>query len=137
MDEWWCQTVSVTGFGLCWANDTLVPEWSQIYPGGFSISTGFDGPAHTQETRMSDALLQSVLTTYTSIPPRSNDPRSARSKPAEAMFYGDIEFAGEALGVVVICRLLERIGTTGSRRCTCRPGGRSCSTSTLTTAATH
>jgi pimeloyl-ACP methyl ester carboxylesterase len=94
MDEWWCQTVSVTGFGLCWANDTVVPEWSQIYPGGLSISTGFDGPAHTQETRMSDALLQSVLTAYTSIPPRSSDPPAG----IEAMFYGDIEFAGDTLG---------------------------------------
>jgi pimeloyl-ACP methyl ester carboxylesterase len=99
MDEWWCQTVSVTGFGLCWSNDTIVPEWSQIYPGGLSISTGFDGPAHTQETRMSDALLQSVLATYTAITPRSNDPGDPNPPPAnEAMFYREIEFAGEVLG---------------------------------------
>ena len=26
MDEWWCQTVSVYGFGLCWSNDTV--RWS-------------------------------------------------------------------------------------------------------------
>jgi hypothetical protein len=109
MDEWWCQTVSVTGYGLCWSNDTLVPEWSQIYPGGISISTGFDGPAHTQETRMSDALLQSVLATYTSVAPRSTDPSEPADPPTdpgnpgdpnpppliEAMFYRDIDFSGE------------------------------------------
>jgi pimeloyl-ACP methyl ester carboxylesterase len=103
MDEFWCQTVSVTGLGLCWSNDTFVPEWSQMYPGGVSISTGFDGPAHTQETRMSDALLQEILTNYTSIPPRGNElpPSSPPAPPAppaiEALFHSDIEFAGQTM----------------------------------------
>jgi pimeloyl-ACP methyl ester carboxylesterase len=95
MDEWWCQAVSVTGFGQCWMNDTLVPEWSQVYPGGISVWTGFDGPAHRQQTRMSDAFLHTVLTTYTSIPPRSNEPPPA----AEAGFYSDIEFQGDRVAV--------------------------------------
>jgi hypothetical protein len=64
-----------------------------MYPGGISLFTGFDGPAHTQETRMSDALLQTVLTTYTSIPPRQTEPPPI----IEAAFYSDIEFAGETL----------------------------------------
>jgi hypothetical protein len=94
MDEWWCETVSVTGFGQCWANDTVVPEWSQVYPSGVPIFTGFDGPAHAQETRLSDPLLHSVLTTYTSIPPRPTEP-----PPVDAMFYSDIEYQGDTLAV--------------------------------------
>ena len=43
---------------------------------------------------MSDALLQAVLTTYTSIPPRPSDPPPA----IEAMLYSDIEFAGDTFG---------------------------------------
>lgn len=94
MDEWWCQAVSIAGFGLCWANDTVVPEWSQAYPGAIPIFTGFDGPAHTQQTRMSDGLLQSVLTTYTSIPSRPSDPPPSR----EVVLYEHIDFSGQAFG---------------------------------------
>jgi pimeloyl-ACP methyl ester carboxylesterase len=98
MDEWWCQSVSVTGFGECWANDTLVPEWSQVFPNGLPIYTGFDGPAHSQETHMSDALLHTVLTTYTSIPPRASGPAPVSEPPViDAMFHSDIEFQGDTL----------------------------------------
>jgi hypothetical protein len=100
IDEWWCEGVSVTGFGECWANDTLVPEWSQVFPNALPIFTGFDGPAHTQETHMSDALLHSVLTTYTSIPPRSDPPPPLPPGPvADAMFHSDIEFQGDTLSL--------------------------------------
>jgi hypothetical protein len=66
-----------------------------MYPGGISVFTGFDGPAHTQETQMSDAVLQAVLTNYTSILPRSSDPPAA----VEAVFYSDIEFAGKPFAI--------------------------------------
>ncbi len=90
MDEWWCQSVSVVGGGVCWVNDTLVPQWSQTYPGGVYIDTGWEGPAHTQETRMSDALLDRVLTNYMSIPRRPSPPPSS----ASTVFYDDVGFGG-------------------------------------------
>jgi hypothetical protein len=76
MDEWWCQAVSMAGYGTCWANDTVVPEWSQDYGalGGLSIHTGWDGPAHTQETRMGDYLIDYALTNFASVPRRQAPP---------------------------------------------------------------
>jgi pimeloyl-ACP methyl ester carboxylesterase len=91
MDEWWCETVSVSGGGACWANDTIVPQWSQVYPNGLFIDTGWNGPAHTQETRMSDALLQQILVNYAGVPPRTAAPQPGAG---DAVFYGDIDFGG-------------------------------------------
>jgi pimeloyl-ACP methyl ester carboxylesterase len=94
MDEWWCQSVSVVGLGVCWVNDTIVPQWSQVYPGGLYVDAGWQGPAHTQETRMSDALIDRVLTTYLAVPARSSTPQPSGD---EATFYSDIEFSGGSL----------------------------------------
>ena len=91
MDEWWCQSVSLVGLGVCWVNDTIVPQWSQVYPGGLYIDTGWQGPAHTQETRMSDALIDRVLTTYLAVPGRTSTPQPSNG---EAVLYGDIDFGG-------------------------------------------
>jgi pimeloyl-ACP methyl ester carboxylesterase len=93
-DEWWCQAVSMPGFGQCWQNDTVVPVWSQAYPGGLSLLASFDGPAHTQETRMSDAILQSVLMYYVSIPPRQPPPPPPPA--GRATVYEHILFEGES-----------------------------------------
>jgi pimeloyl-ACP methyl ester carboxylesterase len=91
MDEWWCQSVSLVGLGACWVNDTIVPQWSQVYPGGLYIDSGWQGPAHTQETRMSDALIDRVLTTYLAVPGRTSTPQPSNG---EAVLYGDIDFGG-------------------------------------------
>ena len=94
MDEWWCQSVSLVGMGGCWVNDTLVPQWSQAYPTGLLIDTGWNGPAHTQETRLSDGLIDHVLTNYMSIPRRASPPASPQP---EAVFYEDIWFGAGAM----------------------------------------
>lgn len=97
MDEWWCQAVSTPGFGQCWQNDTLVPVWSQVYPGGLSLMASLDGPAHTQETRMSDGILHAVLSHYLAIPPRQTPPAPQPSNGAVA--YEHVGFAGESFSV--------------------------------------
>lgn len=91
MDEMWCRAVSTVGLTACYANDTVVPQWSQVYPGGAFIDTGWNGPAHTQETRMSDAYLERALTTYVGVRARTADPPPA---VGGATFYGDIGFSG-------------------------------------------
>lgn len=73
MDEVWCRAVSVPGMGACWANDTIVPQWSQVYPNAAFVDTGWSGPAHTQQPRMSDALIEQTLW-YMGVPPRSSPP---------------------------------------------------------------
>jgi pimeloyl-ACP methyl ester carboxylesterase len=95
MDEWWCRSVSVAGGGACWANDTIVPQWSQVYPAGLLVDTGWQGPAHTQETRMSDAILENLFTTFLSIPPRPTTPPPASPPP---VFYEHIDFGGASFG---------------------------------------
>lgn len=108
MDEVWCRTVSVVGLGVCWANDTLVPSWSQVYPNGGYIDTGWEGPAHTQETRMSDALLEQALTIYAGVRPRiegppvpppgpPTDPGSGGNPPADVVIYEHTGFSGAEL----------------------------------------
>jgi hypothetical protein len=97
MDEWWCQAVSTPGFGQCWENDTIVPVWSQAYPGGLSLLASFDGPAHTQETRMSDAILESVLVNHASIPPRQTPPPPPPPAGGDLTVYEHIWFEGESL----------------------------------------
>ncbi len=95
MDEWWCQAVSTPGFGQCWQNDTVVPVWSQAYPGGLSLLASFDGPAHTQETQMSDAILHSVLVNHASIPARQPPPPPPPSGGDPTM-YEHIWFEGQS-----------------------------------------
>jgi len=95
-DEFWCQAVSWPGFGQCWQNDTIVPVWSQVYPGGLSLVVSFDGPAHVQETRMSDDILQAVLTHYAAIPRRESDPPGP---DADLVAYEHIHFQVATLSV--------------------------------------
>lgn len=107
MDDAWCRTVSVVGYGTCWTNDTIVPTWSQSYPGAGYIDTGWEGPAHLQETRMSDALLEQALTIYGGVPPRSNTPTPPPPGPSppppaddppveDVLVYEHVGFAGES-----------------------------------------
>jgi pimeloyl-ACP methyl ester carboxylesterase len=71
LDWQWCATVSHVGAGECHPNDTIVPDWSQVYPGAAIVHTGVEGPVHTRETTESGLWLYQVLTNYMSIPPRS------------------------------------------------------------------
>jgi pimeloyl-ACP methyl ester carboxylesterase len=96
MDEWWCQSVSIPGLGACWLNDTVVPQWSQAYPGGLFVDTGWSGPAHTQATRMSDALIEQVLTHHMAVPLRGAAPPPPPSGP-QATLFEHIEFTGGSL----------------------------------------
>jgi pimeloyl-ACP methyl ester carboxylesterase len=70
IDEAWCNAVSVAGSWACWVNDTVVPEWSQIYPGASWIRIPNEGPAHIQETSQSDDVLYTALTNFMGVPPR-------------------------------------------------------------------
>jgi pimeloyl-ACP methyl ester carboxylesterase len=91
MDDAWCRSVSVVGADLCYANDTIVPQWSQVYPGGVFLDTGWSGPAHTQQARMSDAYLERALTTFVGVGQRPAPPPSSA---IPAAVYGDIGFDG-------------------------------------------
>jgi hypothetical protein len=81
IDPTWCNYVSTWGGYACAPNDTVVPEWSQVYPGATWYRIPGGGPAHTQETSQSDDVLYTVLTNYMSVPPRSSDPPGGAGPP--------------------------------------------------------
>ena len=127
MDEWWCQSVSLVGLGACWVNDTIVPQWSQVYPGGLYIDSGWQGPAHTQETRMSDALIDRVLTTYLQF----QGARRRHSRPMARQCSMATSTSAAARGRrAATRRSLAGTGTTRCRPCTCHRAAPSFSTST-------
>src|SRR4029077_14196198 len=72
IDPAWCNYVSIAGGSFCTANDTVVPEWSQVYPAAFWIRIPDEGPAHMQETSQSDDVLYTALTTEVGVPPRGS-----------------------------------------------------------------
>jgi pimeloyl-ACP methyl ester carboxylesterase len=74
MDPLWCEVVSWPGLGACYVNDTIVPDWSQAYPGGAVIFTGFDGPVHIRETAESDTWIRDALTNFMNVPVRTAAP---------------------------------------------------------------
>lgn len=94
MDGYWCLAVSGLEWNACWANDTIVPMWSQRYPSAAFIDTGWNGPAHTQQTRMSDALLEQALTVYMGVQPRGVDPPPSHP---DVRFYDDVGFGADSL----------------------------------------
>lgn len=89
IDPTWCQAVSWPGLGQCWENDTVVPVWSQAYPGGILIHTGSNGPAHIRETAQSDAWINDALMTYAHVPPRSDPPPPDPPPPSTKFTIGD------------------------------------------------
>lgn len=93
MDAYWCYAVSDAGWNGCYVNDTIVPGWSQMYPGAGYIDTGWSGPAHGQQTRMSDSLLEQALTVYMGVRPRGVDP----PPPSPAALYDDVGYGGASL----------------------------------------
>ena len=61
MDPQWCW--AVTGDRGCGIpHDGIVSVVNQRYPGPGALNFAVNGPAHTQETRQSDAVISSVLT---------------------------------------------------------------------------
>lgn len=94
MDDHWCRAVSAVGFTACWVNDTIVPQWSQFYPGAGYIDTGWNGPAHTQQTRMSDALLEQALVVYAGVRPRDAGPPP---QAPQVEFFEHVGFGGGVL----------------------------------------
>jgi pimeloyl-ACP methyl ester carboxylesterase len=61
MDPQWCW--AVTGDRGCTIpHDGIISVTNQRYPGPGALNFGVNGPAHTQETRQSDAVISSVLT---------------------------------------------------------------------------
>jgi pimeloyl-ACP methyl ester carboxylesterase len=72
----WCQAVSdptplvLTSVGICWENDSMVPTFSQVYPGGIPIQRR-DTAVHAHLTRDLDMQngLYYVLTTFAHVPP--------------------------------------------------------------------
>jgi pimeloyl-ACP methyl ester carboxylesterase len=61
MDDWWCRVVSWPGRAQCWANDTVVPIWSQDYGRLGAIPIVVYGPAHVQETARDPFRIEDVL----------------------------------------------------------------------------
>lgn len=78
-EDMWCRTISdpspgaYSAAGYCAENDTLVPTWSQIYPGAANIERR-NTPAHRQQTKRMDAALAEVLTAFVHLPARGAAP---------------------------------------------------------------
>jgi len=67
MDPMWCW--AVTGDRMCRIpHDGIVSVVDQVYPGGLNFNVS--GPAHTQETRSSDAEIRGVLSGIMNVPSR-------------------------------------------------------------------
>ncbi len=71
MDPMWCW--AVTGDRMCRIpHDGIVSVVDQVYPGGLNFNVS--GPAHTQETRSSDAEIRGVLSGIMNVPSRGAPP---------------------------------------------------------------
>jgi hypothetical protein len=78
LDPFWCEVVSWPGLGQCWANDTILPDWSQVYPDPRAVSIfAGDGPVHIRETTESDFWLHRALTEFLNVPARAGGPTLA------------------------------------------------------------
>lgn len=78
-EEIWCRSISdpspgaYSSAGFCAENDTLVPAWSQAYPGATNIGVR-NTPAHVEQTQTMDSVLYNVLTTFMHVYPRGAAP---------------------------------------------------------------
>jgi pimeloyl-ACP methyl ester carboxylesterase len=75
IDLTWCSLVSSPGRAngsACLPNDSLVSWESQVYPGATTV--GFEGAAHTYETRRSGDAIYWVLHYIMGVPPRAPAP---------------------------------------------------------------
>jgi pimeloyl-ACP methyl ester carboxylesterase len=97
-EELWCRAVSDPNpltYGACLPNDSVVPAWSQQYPGALRINVS-DGPIHMREKQEGHDVLYSVLTNNLHVAPRGGsgpDPGS----DGEISLYEHILFDGESL----------------------------------------
>lgn len=75
----WCRTISdpspgaYSSAGFCAENDTLVPTWSQVYPGAANIERR-NTPAHSKQTERMAGTLYEVLTAFAHVPARGSAP---------------------------------------------------------------
>lgn len=76
IDGEWCAAVSAPfPYRGCTANDGIVPEYSQIYPGAVNFFVGDEsGPAHTRETREVTPWIEDALVNYMQVPPAGSGP---------------------------------------------------------------
>lgn len=78
-EEIWCRTISdpspyaYTSAGFCAENDTLVPTWSQVYPGATNIERR-GTPAHTRQTTGMAPTIYEVLRSFVHVNPRGAPP---------------------------------------------------------------
>lgn len=85
-EDIWCRTVSdpspgaYSSAGYCNENDTLVPTWSQVYPGALNIERR-NTPAHTKQTEGMDGTLYEVLTSFVHVPARGATPPPQNPPP--------------------------------------------------------
>lgn len=95
MDQWWCESVTYAPRirGMCQANDSILPVWSQDYSaaGAHRIIVS-DGPTHIKETADGYPWLYQALTAYAGIPPRGSStsppPPSSGSMVVDAAIRG-------------------------------------------------
>jgi hypothetical protein len=100
-EEVWCRAVSDPNpipFGSCLPNDSVVPAWSQVYPGAARINV-LGGPIHIQEKQQGHDVLFSALTTGLHVSPRAGTPGPGSGD--DVSFYQDVSYAGESFAAPV------------------------------------
>jgi hypothetical protein len=76
-ESMWCQAVSdpsplaVSYAGSCYANDSVIPSWSQVMPGALAIPRT-NAPEHVLQTSYVTPVLYEVLTAHMGVAPRSS-----------------------------------------------------------------
>jgi pimeloyl-ACP methyl ester carboxylesterase len=71
IDPLYCALISRVDASVCRPNDGLLSDETQAYPNAVNVTIGLDnnGPAHTQETAQSDAVLFQVFQNYMHVSP--------------------------------------------------------------------
>jgi hypothetical protein len=119
VDATWC--LAVTGDAACSVpNDGILPAASQVLPGAPNVL--IVGPAHIQETRMSDDALFHAMTAQLALPPRADSPPPPPSGggpdellPGQALYAGQsrtssdgrFELAFQGDGNLVLYRMAD------------------------------
>lgn len=101
-EDMWCRTISdpspraYSSSGFCAENDTLVPTWSQVYPGAINIEKRRT-PAHIDQTRNMEGALYEALTTFMHVSPRGTAPPPNPPGPSPHPGGPDVLLPGERL----------------------------------------
>ena len=88
IDPTWCRYVSSASANVCNPNDTVVPDWSQAYPGAPLIYVSREGPTHTRETSKSDDWLYLALTNFMHVKVRSSSSPAPPSSGGNTLASG-------------------------------------------------